>query len=274
MRRMKRLIVNADDLGLHDGMNEGILHAHLAGIVTSASIVTNGDAFNHACRALGRAPDLDLGVHLTLVGEAPLSFLDRVRGLAPNGRLPRTYGVLFRRLFLARIPEEELRIEIEAQIARARDAGLALSHLDSHQHVHLHPAVFPIVMRAAQRFGIRAVRAARNVVSIRQPRAAILAPFARRARRQARHADLAAPDTFLGMAETGRLDENRLLNLIRRIPRGDSELVCHPGLGNDEISTTYGWGFDWDKETKALTSANVREAIESAGILLVRYIDL
>jgi hopanoid biosynthesis associated protein HpnK len=271
---MKLLIVNADDLGIHPGVNDGIVHAHLAGIVTGASIVTNGEAFDHARRALRRAPDLDLGVHLTLVGEAPASSPGRVRSLAPDGRLPHSYGVLFRRLLLGRIPDEELKIEIEAQIGRARDAGLALSHIDSHQHVHLHPAVFPLVARLARRFGIRAVRAARRVVSVRQPRAAILAPFARRARRQARQTGLVSPDTFLGMAETGSLNEQRLLRLIRRIPRGTSELVCHPGLGDDAIGSVYGWGFRWDEETRALTSAAVSAALEKSSVRLVRFSDL
>jgi hopanoid biosynthesis associated protein HpnK len=271
---MRLLIVNADDLGIHPGVNDGVVHAHLAGIVTGASIVTNGAAFDHARRALRRAPELDLGVHLTLVGEAPVSPPERVRNLAPDGPLPRSYGVLFRRLLLGRIPVEELNVEIEAQIARARDAGLALSHIDSHQHVHLHPAVFPLVACLARRFGIRAVRAARRVVSVRQPRAAILAPFARRASRQARKAGLVSSDTFLGMAETGSLDAKRLLRIIRRIPRGTSELVCHPGFGDDAIGAAYGWGFRWDEETRALTSAEVRGALENTGVRLIRFSDL
>ncbi|MBN2370869.1 MAG: ChbG/HpnK family deacetylase [Vicinamibacteria bacterium] len=271
---MRLLIVNADDLGIHPGVNDGVIHAHLAGIVTGASIVTNGEAFDHALRALQRAPDLDVGVHLTLVGETPVSSPERVRGLAPQGRLPRSYGALFRRLFLGRIPDEELKTEIEAQLSRARDAGLNLSHIDSHQHVHLHPAIFPLAAHAARRFGVRAVRAARRVVPVRQPRAAVLAPFARHAHRQARHAGLITADTFLGMAETGGLDEKRLLRLIERIPKGTSELVCHPGVGDGAIGSAYRWGFRWDEETRALTSADVRGALVKAGVRLIRFADL
>jgi predicted glycoside hydrolase/deacetylase ChbG (UPF0249 family) len=271
---MKRLIVNADDLGLHPGINDGILRAHLTGIVTSSSIVPGGAAFDHACRALRRAPDLDIGVHLTLVGEAPLSPPDRVRSLAPDGRLPQWYTTLFRRLLLRRVPLIEIEIEIEAQIARARDAGLTLSHIDSHQYAHLHPDIFPLVLKVARRFGIQAVRAARRVLPLRQPRAALLSLFAKRAHRRALRAHFRAPDTFLGMAETGRLDERRLLRLIAALPRGSSELVCHPGLGGSAIGSLYRWGFRWDSETEALTSEPVRAAIHRAGVRLIRYADL
>jgi hopanoid biosynthesis associated protein HpnK len=271
---VKRLIVTADDLGLHPGINAGILRCHRDGIVTAASLSPNGAAFEDAVRLLGGAPALDVGLHLTLVGEAPLAPSGTIPSLAPAGRLPSSFATLFRALFLGRVREDDVERELVAQVARARDAGVAVTHLDSHQHVHLHPRIFPVVLRVARRFGIGAVRAAPRLLPLRGLRSLVLAPFARRGSRHARRAGFKTPDAFLGMAETGRLDEAALLRLLSRLPPGVAELVCHPGSGDAAIAESYRWGFQWDREAEALTSPAVREAIERAGVRLVRYADL
>jgi hypothetical protein len=113
------------------------------------------------------APGLDVGIHLTLVGEAPTLSPERLPTLAPGGRLPSHFTALFLRLALRRVRESEVEEELVAQVARARDAGLVPSHLDSHQHVHLHPALLPVVTRVARRFGIGAVRASPRMESRR-----------------------------------------------------------------------------------------------------------
>ncbi len=271
---MKALIVNADDLGLHSGINAGILRGHREGIVTSASLSTNGAAFEDALRVLKEADELGVGVHLTLVGENALSPPARTPTLAPDGRLPGYFTELFRRLLLGQIRTAEIEAEVEAQVARARDAGVRVSHLDSHQHVHLHPSVLPIVVRVARRFGIGAVRAAPRVWPLRGLRPALLLLFARRAARRLRQASFATPDTVVGTAETGQLDETGLLRLIGRLPVGTSELICHPGSAERSIAADYQWGFRWERETEALTSPRVREALEREGIRLVSYADL
>jgi hopanoid biosynthesis associated protein HpnK len=272
---LRRLIVNADDFGLHTGINAGVAACHREGIVTSASLCPNGAAFDDAVRVVRETPGLHVGVHLTLVGEAPLSDPGAVPTLAPDGRLPPYFTVLFRRLLLRRVREADLESEIVAQVARARDAGVRVSHLDSHQHVHLHPSVLPVVLRVASRFGISRIRAASRVVPVRSLRPALLALFARSGARRVLRAGMKTPDTFLGMAETGALGEARLLRLLSRLPAGTSELVCHPGHGGDAIAASYpDWGFRWDEEAKALTSPRVKELLAREGVELVGYGDL
>jgi hopanoid biosynthesis associated protein HpnK len=271
---VKRLIVNADDLGLHTGINAGILRGHREGIVTSASLSTNGAAFEDALRVLKGADGLGVGVHLTLVGENALSPPGRTPTLAPDGRLPVYFTALFRGLLLGQIRTAEIEAEIEAQVARARDAGVRIRHLDSHQHVHLHPSVLPIVVRVARRFGIGAVRAAPRLWPLHGLRPALLSLFARRAAHRLRRASFATPDTVVGTAETGRLTETSLLRLIGRLPVGTSELICHPGQGQRSLAAAYRWGFSWERETEALISPRVREALAREGIRLASYADL
>jgi predicted glycoside hydrolase/deacetylase ChbG (UPF0249 family) len=269
----RRLIVNADDLGLHARIDAGILRCHREGIVTSASISPNGASFAPAA-AGARAAGLEVGVHLTLVGEAPVSPPELVPTLAPGGRLVIGYRELFQRLLLGRVRRHELERELEAQVARVRDAGMEVTHLDSHQHVHLHPALLPITIALARRFGIAAVRAAPRVWPVTGVRAIVVALFTRRAARYARREGLRVPDTVVGIAETGALGEQRLLEILEGLPAGTSELVCHPGSADAEVDATYGWHFHWDDETRALTSPAVRDILHRRAIRLIGYRDL
>ena len=270
----RHLIVNADDLGLHRGINAGILKAHRDGIVTSASLSANGAAFEDAVGLARSTPSLEIGVHLTLVGEAPLLPASALPTLAPEGRLPGSFAVLFRRLLLGRIRPDEVARELKAQVARVRDAGLHVVHLDGHQHVHLHPALLPIVLEVARGFAVRAVRAASRVAPLNGVRPALLSLVAGAAARRVRRQGLASADVLLGAARIGRLDEHRLLTLLDTVPHGTSELLCHPGSGSDSIARSYPWGFRWDDEVEALTSPRVRAAVAETGIRLISHRDL
>jgi predicted glycoside hydrolase/deacetylase ChbG (UPF0249 family) len=215
-----------------------------------------------------------MGVHLTLSGEAPVAPVSALPTLAPQGRLPAYFTSLFGGLLAGRIKTEEIERELTAQLARVADAGLGPSHLDSHQHVHLHPGLLPIVLRLARRFGIGAVRAARRMVPLLGARPAALAFFAWRASRRVRREGLRSPDAMVGVAESGGLREDRLLRAVERLPEGTSELICHPGTDGAAIGSAYAWGFSWDEETRALTGARVRDALGRRGVQLVSYRDL
>lgn len=271
----RRLIVNADDLGLDPGINAGVLRSHAEGIVTSASLSVVGAAFDDAVARLADAPRLSVGVHLTLVAETPVSPPHTLPTLAPGGRLPGYFTGLFRRLWMRRIREEEIERELAAQVARAVDAGVRVSHLDSHQHVHLHPSLLPIVLRVARRFDVPAVRAARRVRPLGGVRPTLLAGFSRLAARQVRRIGLRTADVCLGIEHTGRMDEERLLRVIADLPQGTAELVCHPGESGEAIARRYpDWGFHWDAETAALTSPRVRDALDGSGVEVISYREL
>src|SRR5688500_12231082 len=124
MRR--RLIVTADDVGLHPGMTEGAIRAHREGIVTACSIVANGRAFEDAVTRLRDVPSLEVGVHLTLVEEGSLTGM----------RFPRKYPS-FVPLYLARIISlRDIERELRAQIECVAGSGLTVTHLNGHQHLH------------------------------------------------------------------------------------------------------------------------------------------
>lgn len=251
---MKRLIVNADDFGFTRDVNEGIVRAHLRGIVTSTTLMANGSAFQHAAMlAKDHASTLGVGIHLTLIGERALS--------RPGKALPATpralaWAVLTRGLNVVK--------ELEAQIGRVLAAGIAPTHLDTHKHAHLMPQVADAVGIVSERHCIPWVRR-----PLDKP---VFGALSRR--RLERHGCRMA-DRLLGFDLTGRFGEAELEALILTLPEGLSEFLCHPGLLTDELAEARTRLKESRvRELEALESPRVRSAIQTAGVQLVSYRNL
>lgn len=279
-RARKQLVVTADDLGLHERMNEGSIRAHREGIVTAVSLVANGRAFDHAVELLRDEPSLDPGVHLTFVEEVPLSPLQEVASLvdARGTFLPGFRSFSFRYLY-GGVNLAELELELRRQIERVMETGLAVRHLNSHQHLHLFPRVFELVVALAEEFRIPNVRMPEDyprtsdhdvrAISIR-----ILSAMSGRARQRWKgRTPIAMNDRAMGILQAGHLTASRLLGLLDSV-EGVTELVTHPGEETGEIARVYEWGYDWDEETSALCDRSVREAILKKGIQLTRFSEL
>src|SRR5262245_1817874 len=156
---MKRLIVNADDFGLTRGVNDGIARAFRSGIVTSATIMANGKAFDHAVEHARANRGLGVGCHLALVGGSPVSLPARIPSLInKDGLLPATLTELVVRLSRGLISTDAIVTELRAQVERAVNAGITPTHFDSHKHSHTHPVVMEALALVAGEFGIKRVR--------------------------------------------------------------------------------------------------------------------
>jgi hopanoid biosynthesis associated protein HpnK len=278
------VIVNADDLGLCEAVNEGIAQAFDHGVVTSASVLPTGDAFEQGA-ALARArPELDLGVHLALTQTRPISSPERIRSLVgSDGRFPASWGAFVSRYLRGAVRRQDLEAELRAQIEKAGAAGLRVSHLDSHQHLHMLPGVLSVVARLAGEYGIGAVRcpwqrrgrSARIGLSslsrLAQGRA--LAALCRFSARELRASRLLVPDHFRGFAEAGRWDRESLARALAELDGGVTEICCHPGA-DDRIGERYPWGYRWEQELAALTSQEVADAVAESGVTLTTYREL
>lgn len=156
---MKHLIVNADDFGLTAGIHRGVEEAHQKGILTSASLLANGAAFDDAVVRACANPNLGVGVHLCLTGGHPVLPPHQVRSLllGEDPFMP-TLKAFLMKLFFQSLKPEELEEELRAQIRRVIAAGIDPTHLDSHKHVHLHPRIFRVVASLSREFGIPCVR--------------------------------------------------------------------------------------------------------------------
>jgi predicted glycoside hydrolase/deacetylase ChbG (UPF0249 family) len=267
-----RLVVNADDLGLHPRIDEGIFRAHESGIVTSASLLVSGRSAPAAARAAVKAA-LPLGVHLCLTSHlTPSAPAAQVRWLAPGGRFRRDWAELSTAWLAGLIPAEEISLELGAQLDRAREQGVEPDHIDVHQHVHLLPGVARIVEALAEqhRLPLRWPRELPRPTWVRRPGAwaktAVLATLglvrpSRRARRV----------RAVGVFDSGGLDEARLLKVLRRLGAGDWELMCHPGFAPGPVPEDPAWRYEWEAELAALCSPKVREVLRKREITLVSY---
>jgi predicted glycoside hydrolase/deacetylase ChbG (UPF0249 family) len=276
---LKRLVVTADDVGLHPGMTAGAMRAHDHGIVTAVSLCAVGRDLESAVAALAQRPRLDAGIHLVLVGERPLNPPARVPSLVGrDGRLPAGFRDFTWRYARQAIHPDEVERELRAQIEAVLRLGVQPLHLNSHQHLHVLPRILDIVLRLAVEYGIAWVRVpadaelpgfGRRGLELRALR--VLAGRARR--RLSAHPSLRALDHTAGLLHAGHLTPERLLAIAVGV-EDSTELVCHPGLDDRSLAATYDWDYRWDDETAALCDAGLRAALDRSGIAAAGFRDL
>jgi hopanoid biosynthesis associated protein HpnK len=244
---VSRLIVNADDFGLTPGVNRAIVELHQAGVLTSATLMAKAGATSEAIAMARATPTLGVGCHVVLVDGDPVLPPAEVASLIDQktGRFPVSLAVFLTRLFTGRIRSAEIEAEAAAQIARLQDAGLRLTHIDTHKHTHMFPPVLRPVLRAARAAGIGAVRnpfepewAVRAT-----PRASLervgevfvlrrLGPFFQRLIARER---FVTTDGTIAVVGTGTLNSDAVRSLLGELPEGTWELVTHPGYNDADL---------------------------------------
>ena len=278
-----RLIVNADDFGISARINEGIIAAHQTGIVTSTSLMAVGRAFEQAVQSCRSVPTLDVGVHLTLVAERPL--LPGTSSVAgDDGRFPACASAFLRRWLTGNIRLKDVRAEWSAQIERVLDHGIRVTHLDSHQHVHILPGLADLSLRLAAHYKIPFVRVPVETLQFdrcpglhgisRMMGTTALWTFWMLARLAGARNMQPKPPLFLGFQDGGRLDDHRLQRMLRTLRPGQVyELMCHPGLTPDEPEVQ-SWDYHHEIELRTLTSPSLQSEITAKGIQLCSFAEL
>ncbi|MPY96030.1 MAG: ChbG/HpnK family deacetylase [Acidimicrobiia bacterium] len=273
------LIVNADDFGLSPGVSRGIVAAHQDGVVTSTSMLAVAPAFELAVSlaTAGDADGLGVGGHLAAVGEDPplLSAREVPTLVGHRGGFPASWRTFLCRAAAGRVDPADLRREFTAQLDRIAGAGIVVGHLDTHQHLHLWPAVGQVVVELARERRIPAVR--RPASASAGPRGRGVNHLADRLARTAAGAGVRHPARFAGLDEAGRLDLASVLAALRRLSLaggGSAEIGCHPGEAEDPDRRRYRWGYRWADELDALRAPAARAAVEAAGFRLGTFADL
>lgn len=276
----KKLIINADDFGLCEGVNKAVAKAHTDGVLTSTTIMANMPAADDAAQIARELPSLGLGVHLNLTGGRALSSQPALRPLL-NARGEFTASAAKVAFFtVTPIIRAAVKAELAAQIQWVIDKGLHPTHLDSHKHIHTVPHIFSIVCQLARRFEIPAIRFAyepKQVSAIPWPlpaktqkqKAAIVRAMASINHIQNR--DFLKTDATLGIAHTGRIDVNFFRAVALYNPVDIAEVMTHPGFvdGLDPQQTRL---INQRKvELDTLCSEKTRCYFDDAGIKLVHY---
>jgi hopanoid biosynthesis associated protein HpnK len=290
---MKRLIVNADDFGLTAKVNQAIIDGHHRGLISSTSLLANGEAFESAVALSRQAPRLGVGVHWNLTEGKPVASSSSIPSLV-NGQafFAGTPGGLWRAIILRRVSAADIERELRAQIEKILAAGIVPTHLDSHKHVHALPVVGKMSIRLACEYGIPAIRCvaegwpALGCLLRRYPRttttifrqllnSCALALISRGWSRQLRRAGIARASHFYGLTPTGFLDEEILREILHHLPDGTSELMCHPGFVDNALRRTPTRLLEQrEKEYQALTRPAIKLLAQDLGIQLVDYRDV
>jgi len=285
---VRRLIVNADDFGLTSGVNRAIIEGNQSGIVTSATLMANAKASDAAIDLAKAQPSLKTGCHVVLIDGMPLT-----GNLPTLTETPQRFRSSLKRFAMAavrkQISAEEVQREVEAQIRKIQSRGIALTHVDSHKHTHMFPHILRPLLRAAKACGIRAVRNPFEPFRCWPtgmvlgspglwPRSAFVMAFqmfAAEFRRALKDEGMVSTDGTVGIAVTGMLNQQKLLRILKALPDGTWELVCHPGYSDSDLKAA-GTRLTKSREIEltALTSTEVREVVARQKIELISYADL
>jgi hopanoid biosynthesis associated protein HpnK len=248
---MGRLIVNADDFGLTAGVNRAIVALHRAGVLTSATLMARAGATEEAVELARATPSLGVGCHVVLVDGEPLLPQQAISTLVDRrtGRFHPTLGAFLKRLLTGRIRQDEIEAEAAAQIALLQTKGISLTHIDTHKHTHIFPAVLRPVLDAARAAGIFAVRnpfepawsqrATPGAPLIRRLEVSQLRQLEPAFRRIVAQEGFATTDGALGVLATGTLDAVTIGSLFEKLPPGDWELVTHPGANDGDLARAH-----------------------------------
>jgi len=285
---VKRLIVNADDLGLTPGVNRAIQEAHERGIVTSATLMANGVAFEDAIATCRRVPALAVGCHVDLIQLSPVLAVERVASLVEGRQFRPGLTRFAANAMRRRMSGTEITAEASAQINKLQAAGIKVSHFDTHKHTHVFPPVLKALLRAAAECGVRAVRnpfEPEAVIGFRHvfrrwgllsrwTAVQSLRTLAANFRQEIERAGITSTDGTIGIALTGHVDQKGLCDLLQRLPQGTWELVSHPGYSGPELAGLSRLTASREEELRLLTASETLAAIERAGIELISYADL
>lgn len=275
-------IVNGDDFGFSVGVNQAIIKAHTAGVLTSTSLMVTGVQAAAAIALAQQHPDLGVGLHLVLVcGRAALPpsqipHLVDAEGNFPND--PAKAGLKYQFSAAAR---RELRLEIRAQLELFRQSGLEMSHVDGHLHLHAHPVVLKILIDLAPEFGIRVIRLpfeelklTLNLDPTRWLDKAvgwwIFSQLRRNGEPQLRQAGIHCAQRVYGLLKTGEITANYLTGLIPQIQAHCVEIYAHPAIAlpGEPDNGPHGAG---ERELEALLSDRVRRQFAAQGFTLTHY---
>lgn len=246
---MKRLIVNADDLGRTRGINAGVFEAHRLGIVTSATAMVNYPSVREAAELSERHPGMGIGLHVALTGGITALPAREVPSLVDGqGRQPaKPEG-------LEGADPAQIAAEVEAQFARFIEVfGRRPTHLDSHHHSHRRRDVFDAIVALALREGL----------PIRNAGGAMRGALAARGVR--------ANDGFVEEFFDAGVSVPNLIAILRALPEGVTEIMCHPAHPDPELAASSSYAARRAEELAVLCDPRVREAIEAEGIHLVTF---
>jgi hopanoid biosynthesis associated protein HpnK len=275
----RKMIINADDFGLCEGVNKAVTEAHRNGVLTSATIMANMPGTDKAIAIAEKMPSLGVGIHLNLTEGRPVSSDRRVEPLVDEaGDFKYSAYKLAAKSFVNKEIFKALEIELAAQIKSIIDKGIKPTHLDSHKHFHCFGPIYKIVCSLAERFGIGAVRWPWEPATVcdgdwpkvgfgDRMRALLLRQMTLNC--QKIDSRFIKNDIFFGAAHTGKIDDKFWEEIGKTQFAGVAEVMTHPGYAEGLVNTRLVG--QREIELKWLCEPRTKEILSEAGIKLVHY---
>jgi hopanoid biosynthesis associated protein HpnK len=283
--RQHRLIVNADDFGISEEVNQAVLRAFKEGVLTSTSLMVTGAAFKQAVDLAKANPGLAIGIHLvTVVGKSVLPHSEIPALVDEQGNFCNNPTLAGLKYYFSPQARRELRKELAAQFEKFHATGLPLSHIDGHLHLHVHPVIFRTALDLGAKYGARRMRVPceerllaltfDSGSSVRKTIHALLfGGLALHMKKNLRARSYCFPERVYGNLQSGRMSERYFLYALDNLTSEVSEIYFHPAvysddrlLNNDERQCLI--------EFEALTSRKVKERMQALGIKPTTYFEM
>lgn len=266
--------MSADDFGLTEGINRGIIKSFNEGIITNASLMANTPAFEHAVDLARGNPGLVIGIHLNLLKGRPLQPAGKVRSLVNADGVFYTLPRFIPRLLLGRVDFAEAERELRSQIEKVLAAGLKVTHLDSHRHFHVYPSLLRLVVRLAKEYKINRIRCPLGVsIFPTSFKKLTLTVLARRARRLMDDNNIRHNERFCDLVEIENSQDSlrAFARFCENLPHGVTELDCHPGFITEELDGIEASIHNRERQIEILTNPDIRRLLERYDIKLINY---
>lgn len=269
---MKRLIVTADDFGLSSEVNQAVVEAHRNGILTCASLMMGGKAADEAVVLSRKYPSLKVGLHLTLVDGFSVLAKEEIPDLVDgNGRFSGDTVLSGIRYFFSRRARAQIAMECEEQIRKFLDAGLSMDHINSHRHLHIHPAIRDIILPLVFKYRIPAIRLPRPVGRAPNLRStvmtAVMSPWVFALQLRLIANGIPHNQEIFGLHETGSMVESAWLRIIPHIRDCVTEIYCHPAYGKSTSLDEKTPHYQNEEELAALTNPSIRKQLERLRVI-------
>jgi len=279
---MKKIIINADDFGLVQGVNQGIIKAYQEGALTSATLMANMPGFDQAVEMAKANLGFGVGVHLNILRGQPLSTPHKVGSLLSRElRFIPSVSNLLQRIALKRISFDEVEREFRAQVEKVQRAGINPSHIDSEKHIHLIRPLFRIVLKLAKEYKINKVRFIQECCVSSRPGQMIKSMFislsSTSMKKKMVQEGIRFPDKFYGVCDSGRITSDKLQQALRRAKEGVTEIMVHPGFITQEMLELdnqigpYYINKYREKELNALLDEKLLNLIKDLDIQLINF---
>ncbi len=287
---MKYVIINADDFGLSNNINEAVMQSFKVGILKSTSLLINAKRSLEAIELTKNTPELDIGIHLCLVQGRPISKKRDIPTLLDNdGYFFKNHLSFLIKLWGNKIDLAEVEREFNAQITKAIDYNLNITHLDTHQHIHIHPEILKIVVKLAKKFRIPWVRypveipySVKETLSIFNNlrnlwKLIFINTYKRRIEYILDKNDIMHSNYIMGMYNSGIMTHMKFNRMLSLVENGTTEIIFHPSIKNEGFSDEFPGGFkdfNWEEEFKVLSNLIFKDVAISKHIKFVSFKDL